>query len=147
MRSEIDIIKGLSDMLRSNFSTISVEDIDVAEGFDRSCFAVAIMDMEDGQVGEMEEINANVDVYYFSKDLYSGYLELLNMKKTLSKLLKDPIKVSDSFFFTCDNLSFTLSMADKALAVNFDVQLVQDYEKDSEYDEYMENLIIDETEV
>lgn len=147
MRGETDIIYGLSVMLMDNFPTIEQKDADEAEGFERSCFAVEILSSEDTQVGEMEELTANVEIYYFCKDINHGYAELLVMKKTLSKLLRNPIKVSDSFYFTCDNVSFTVSKADKALAVNFDVQLVQDYEKDSDIDYTMENLIIDEKEV
>ena len=146
MRSEIDIINGLSAMLRENFPTIEQKPADKAEGFERSCFAVQILSSEDSQVGEMEEINANVDLYYFCKDINYGYAELLMMKKNLSKLLKHPIKVSGGFYYTCDNISHTISLPDKALAVNFDVQLVQDYEKDTDIDYTMQKLIINKEE-
>ena len=115
MKSEIDVINALSSLLETEFPTIPIKDEDEAEGFDRSCFAISVFDMEDGKVGEMDETNIDMSVFYFCKGLNSGFLELLNMKKALAELLQEPIKVDDDFYFTCDDLSFVISKSDKAL--------------------------------
>ena len=146
MKSEIDVIYALSSLLETEFPTIPIKDEDEAEGFDRSCFAISVFDMEDGKVGEMNETNIDMSVFYFCKGLNSGFLELLNMKKALAELLQEPIKVDDDFYFTCDDLSFVISKSDKALSAEFSVHLVQYKEPDTEY-YYMKNLVYKKEEV
>lgn len=145
MRNEIDVTKALTLLLMDNFSTITVTDQDIEEGFDRPCFYIDIVNTESGNVGEFDESTMQFSIYYFCKNINTGYLELLNMKNNLLPILKKPVKISEDFYFTCDNLSFVINKADKVLTVNFDVELIQEEEKDTEKD-YMDNLIINEEE-
>lgn len=147
MLSVIDIIRSLSILIGEHFPRYPVNDRDTVEEFPRPSYFIDIDDI----VGEMAtngytKETCKLEIYFFCEDVYKGFLELLDMKNELLKVLSKPLKVTSedetlTAHVVFDNLTVTISKVDKALKVECTSELIQPInELDYPYNEYMDTL-------
>lgn len=147
MLSIIDIIRALSLLIGEKFPQYPVNDRDNTEEFPRPSYFIDVGDI----IGEMAtngytREKANIEIYFFTEDIYKGFIELLDMKNELLRVLSKPLEVtSEDGEYTAhvvfNDLTVTISKADKALRVDCESELIQAIpELDYPYNEYMEHL-------
>lgn len=126
MVTSIDIIKALTIQCRSLLGC-DVNDRDISEGFDRPSFFVEINDFDGDDIGERLKADTyNISISYFNEKRKTGYLELLKSREALREMLAKPIKVSEGFSITADDIpEETINKADMTYITTFDVSIRQ----------------------
>lgn len=134
----IDVIRALSKYITDNYPKYPIDDRDISDTVDRPCSFIDVDDMNSDiyAVGYVRD-TASIDVYIFVEDLNTGFLELLDCKNDMLQWLNNPIELVDENnkvggYVTPNNVTATISKADKALRVSFDVELIQALEDKSE---------------
>lgn len=134
----IDVIRAISKHMIENYQNYPLDDRDISDTVDRPCSFIDVDDMESEiyAVGYVRD-TASIDIYVFVEDLNIGFLELLDCKNDLLRWLNNPIKLLDENddiggYVTPINVTATISKADKALKVSFDIELIQALEDKSE---------------
>lgn len=146
MLSVINVIKALTLLVESNFPNYPVNDRDLTEGFDRPSYFIDIDEVRGENVtSELVKETADISLYFFEEDIYSGFLKLLDMKNELLELLGAPLALTDEngnivAHVVFNDVSVTISKADKALTCVMTSELIQkrvDHESELPY---IENL-------
>lgn len=147
MLSVIDIIKSLSLLVEKNFPNYPVNDRDLQEGFDRPSYFIDVGDVQgENLTACYVKETANLSLSFFEEDIYSGFLKLLDMKNKLLELLREPLALTDEngvivAHVVFNDVSVSISKADKALTCTMTSELVQareDNEKDLPFVESIE---------
>lgn len=147
MLSIIDIIRALSEMIGEHYPRYPVNDRDLTEEFPRPSYFIDVGDIttELATNGYTSE-KCNIEIYFFTEDIYQGFLELLDMKNDLIGRLAKPLQVTSedgelTAHVVFNDLKATISKADKALRIDIESELVQPIpELDYPYNDYMEQL-------
>lgn len=131
MLSIIDIIRALSLLIGEKFPDYPVNDRDITEEFPRPSYFIDVGDIvtELATNGFTRE-KTQLEIFFFCEDIYQGFLQLLDMKNELIQVLSKPIKVTSedgelTAHVVLNNLTITISKADKALKVEGESELVQ----------------------
>ena len=147
MLSVINVIKALTLLVESKFPNYPVNDRDLTEGFDRPSYFIDIDEVRGENVtSELVKETADISLYFFEEDIYSGFLKLLDMKNDLLELLNNPLALTDDegkiiAHVVFNDVSVTISKADKALTCVMTSELIQkraDHEADLPYIEEIE---------
>lgn len=147
MLSVIDVIKSLTLLIETNFSDYPVNDRDLNEGFDRPSYFIDVDDVDASNVtSHYVRETANLSVYFFAEDIYKGFLNLLQVKKTLLELLNKPLKLMVDekvvAHVVFNDVNVTVNKADKALIATMSYELVQERQIDTG-DYLIEHIDID----
>lgn len=130
MLSVIDIIRALSELVEENFPDFPVNDRDLEEGFPRPSYFVDVDNIKGENItaNHVKE-TAEIQLYFFAENIYSGFLELLDMKNELLSLLSEPLPLTEDgkvlAHVVFNNVSVEISKADKALMCEMVSELIQ----------------------
>ena len=147
MLSVIDVIKALTLLVESNFPSYPVNDRDLVEGFNRPSYFIDVDEVRGENVtSDFVKETADLSLFFFEEDIYSGFLKLLEMKNELLELLGKPLALTDEngnvvAHVVFNDVSVTISKADKALTCVMTSELIQkraDNEADLPYIEEIE---------
>lgn len=141
METIIDSIKAITTTLQTAFPDAQVMNKDVEKGYIRPCMYIDVEGGSDEPAGGYIQQTHNIAVYYFAKNINTGFLELLKVRNQFTDLLKNRINVADDFFIYAENIHYDISSLDMVLKVTFDITTVQDPDGTDE-NEYIENLDI-----
>lgn len=139
---EVDIIRTLSKKMNEIFPGVNVNDRDQKEGFDRPSFFIDWINTKSGKAGEFDSDECFFEIVYYAPDRYTGFLNLLQVKKQLQKALSgklvlepgEGLQDTEHFIMECEDLEFSVNNDDKALIANFLIRLVQQQDADREDD-------------
>lgn len=148
---EVDIIRTLTKKLQEFFPEVDVNDRDAKEGFERPSFFIDWLSTKSGKAGEFDADDCYFEIVYYAPERYTGFLNLLQVKKTLRKALSGKMTLepggelqdTEHFILECEDLDFTCNKEDMALIADFMIKLVQQQDADMEDDygyPFMENL-------
>lgn len=140
MKTVIDVIKSLSDLIQENYSEYKLIDYDVEEGFEKPAFFISVENVNTSYVATdyMQE-SSDLEITFFAEDRYDGFLTLLDMKNNLMLLFSEPLEIGDNFYVTLLDTTSEIYKADKVLTFSFTANIVNKIERD-ETDYLMENL-------
>lgn len=131
MLSIIDVIRALSELVEENFPDYPVNDRDLEEGFPRPSYFIDIDTVKTDYVtaNHVRDV-AKIELYFFAEDIYSGFLELLDMKNDLLALLSEPLIITNEdgeiqAHVVFNDVSVEISKADKALRCDMESELIQ----------------------
>lgn len=147
MLSVIDIIRALSGLIETNFPQYPVNDRDINEDFPRPSYFVDVDNIVGENVtAEFVKESAEINIYFFEEDIYSGFLNLLDMKNELLSLLTEPLPLTDENGKTVAHVVFNdvrveISKADKALRVDMTSELIQGLPPKDEELPWVEELV------
>lgn len=148
MLSVIDIIKSLSLLVEKNFPNYPVNDRDLQEGFERPSYFIDVEDVQgENLTACYVKETANLSLYFFEEDIYSGFLKLLDMKNKLLELLREPLALADEngvivAHVVFNDVGVTISKADKALTCTMTSELVQAREDSEKNLPFIESIEI-----
>ena len=96
MLSVIDVIKSLTILIQENFPNYLVNDRDLEEGFERPSFFIDIAEVR-GSTKTARYVTeyAELELFMFEKNIYQGFLNLLDAKNKILVLLQQPLKLTD----------------------------------------------------
>lgn len=138
----IDVIRAISTYMTEHYPQFPIDDRDIADTVDRPCAFIDVdnMDSEIYAVGYVRD-SADIDIYLFVEHLETGFLELLHAKNDLLTWLSKSIKLDNELgYVTPNEVSATISKADKALRVSFSMELIQELPNDEDDLPYLEDL-------
>lgn len=142
--SIIDVIKGLSDLISSEYPQYTIIDYDIDEGFDRPSFFIEPDSIETSWVAnDYIKESSNLKIVFFAAERYEGFLELLDMKNNLTVMFDDPLYVTDGkseYYVSLLNTTSDIYKDDKVLTFSVTADLIQKVERKDANDSYMENL-------
>lgn len=140
MKTVIDVIKSLSDLIQENYSEYKLIDYDVEEGFEKPAFFISVENVNTSYVAtDYVQESSDLEITFFAEDRYDGFLTLLDMKNNLMQLFKEPLEIGDNFYVTLLDTTSEIYKADKVLTFSFTANIVNKIERD-ETDYLMENL-------
>lgn len=140
MKSIIDVIASLSNLIQEAYPEYKLIDYDVDEGFEKPAFFVNADNIVTSFVAtDYIQESSNLEITFFAPDRYSGFLELLDMKNNLTQLFNEPLEIANNFYVTLLNTTSELYKNDKVLVFSFTANIVNKIERD-ETDYLMENL-------
>lgn len=146
MLSVIDVIKALTILVESNFPNYPVNDRDVTEGFERPSYFIDIEEVKTENVtAQHVKETAELVLVFFEQDIYKGFLNLLDMKNELIELLNRPLELTDENGKTVahvvfNDVSMTVSNADKALTCTMSSELIQKRADEDEHLPLIDNV-------
>lgn len=133
MLSVIDIIRSLTELISTKYPQYKITDADVSEGFEKPCFFIDVEDVQTSwEASDYLRESSNIKIVFFAEDLYTGFLELLDMKNNLTILFNDPILVSDGkteYYVSLLNTNSELFKSDKVLTFDITADLIQKVER------------------
>lgn len=140
--SEVDIIRTLTKKLKEKFPDVDVNDRDQKEGFERPSFFIDWLTTKSGKAGEFDADDCFFEIVYYAPERYNGFLNLLQVKKKLQKVLSgkldleptEDLQDTEHFIMECEDLEFTGNKEDMALIADFLIRLVQQQDADREDD-------------
>lgn len=134
MLSVIDVIKSLTILMQENFPNYLVNDRDLEEGFERPSFFIDIAEVR-GSTKTARYVTeyAELELFMFEKNIYQGFLNLLDAKNKILVLLQQPLKLTDDnnkvvAHIVFNDVEVNISKADKALSCTMNYELVQEVE-------------------
>lgn len=140
MKSVIDVIASLSDLIQEIYPEYKLIDYDIDEGFEKPAFFINADNIVTSFVAtDYIQESSDLEITFFAEDRYSGFLELLDMKNNLTKLFNEPLQLDDNFYVTLLETTSEIFKNDKVLTFSFTANIVNKIERD-ETDDYMENL-------
>lgn len=140
MKTVIDVIKSLSDLIQENYSEYKLIDYDVEEGFEKPAFFISVENVNTSYVAtDYIKESSDLEITFFAEDRYDGFLTLLDMKNNLMRLFREPLEIDDNFYVTLLDTTSEIYKADKVLTFSFTANIVNKIERD-ETDYLMENL-------
>lgn len=133
MLSVIDIIRSLTELISTKYPQYKITDADVSEGFEKPCFFIDVEDVQTSwEASDYLRESSNIKIVFFAEDLYTGFLELLDMKNNLTILFNDPLLVSDGkteYYVSLLNTNSELFKSDKVLTFDITADLIQKVER------------------
>lgn len=140
MTSVIDVIRALSELIEKEYPNYPVVDYDVDEDFPRPSYFINVENVHTEWVAtDYVQESSDLEITFFAENRYEGFLELLDMKNNLTKLLNEPLQLADNFYVTLLETTSEIFKADKVLTFSFTANIVNKIER-NETDDYMENL-------
>lgn len=140
MKSVIDVIASLSNLIQDTYPEYKLIDYDVDEGFDKPAFFVSVENVSTSFVAtDYIQESSDLEITFFAEDRYEGFLTLLDMKNNLMQLFTEPLEIADNFYVTLLDTTSEIYKADKVLTFSFTANIVNKVER-NETDDYMENL-------
>lgn len=143
MLTVIDVIRSLSELIKTNYPNYKVIDYDVDEGFEKPAFFIEPEDVQTSWVAsDYIKESSTLNIVFFAENRYEGFLDLLDMKNNLTLLFDDPLYITDGKTeYYCQMLTTDsdLYKQDKVLTFNIQADLIQKVER-KEVKPYMENL-------
>lgn len=143
MLSVIDVIRALSELIRTHYPNYPVVDMDIDEDYPRPSYFIDIEDVNTSWVAsDYIKESSNIKIVFFAENRYEGFLDLLDMKNNLTMLFDDPIHVSDEtneYYVKMLTTASDLYKQDKVLTFNIQADLIQKVER-VETQPYMEHL-------
>ena len=131
MLSVIDVIKALTMTVEARFPDYPVNDRDLEEGFFRPSYFIEVEEVRGENItAALVKETADLSLFFFEEDVYSGFLKLLEMKNELLELLGSPLALTDDTgkvlaHVTFNEVRVSISKADKALSCTMTSELVQ----------------------
>lgn len=143
MLTVIDVVRALSALLTEHFPNYNITDKEQVEGFDRPGFIIDIESVNTTlETSNIFTETANLDVFFFAENIYTGFLDLLKIKEKLQFLLTKPLSVDLGCHVTFDNINMNLSNEDKCLSISLTTSMYQQIDEYDEHDE-MQSLDLD----
>lgn len=143
MLSVIDVIRALSELIETKYPDYPVIDYDVDEGFEKPAYFIEVEDVNTGWVAaDYIKESSTIKIVFFAENRYEGFLELLDIKNSLTVLFDDPLYVTngkEEYYVSLLNTASDIYKADKVLEFTLNADLIQKVER-KETDLYMENL-------
>ena len=140
LTSVIDVIRALSELIEKEYPNYPVVDYDVDEDFPRPSYFINVENVHTEWVAtDYVQESSDLEITFFAENRYEGFLELLDMKNNLTKLLNEPLQLADNFYVTLLETTSEIFKADKVLTFSFTANIVNKIER-NETDDYMENL-------
>lgn len=140
MKSVIDVIASLSNLIQDTYPEYKLIDYDVDEGFDKPAFFVSVENVSTSFIAtDYIQESSDLEITFFAEDRYEGFLNLLDMKNNLMQLFTEPLEIADNFYVTLLDTTSEIYKADKVLTFSFTANIVNKVER-NETDDYMENL-------
>lgn len=140
-----EIYKSIVNRLKSKYPDISFNSQrNIKEGFDRPSFFVDL----DNRINEdfmrnSRNINITVRIYYFSTTIDNNQIELYTVEDDLVELFLDNnlIEVNEDIKFEIDDIE--ILEVDKVLHCYFDIKISQNYIKNYDDKEFIEDINLD----
>lgn len=146
--SVIDVVRGLSDLISSEYSEYKLIDYDIDEGFEKPCFFIDVEDINTEWVAtDYLKESSNIKIVFFAENRYEGFLDLLQMKNNLMTLFENPLYISNGetdYYVSLLTTNSDLYKQDKVLTFNIEADLIQKVER-VDNNPYMENLDVNIT--
>lgn len=140
MKTVIDVIKSLSDLIQENYSEYKLIDYDVDEDFEKPAFFISVENVNTSYVAtDYIQESSDLEITFFAEDRYDGFLTLLDMKNNLMQLFSEPLEIGDNFYVTLLDTTSEIYKADKVLTFSFTANIVNKIERDKT-DYLMEDL-------
>lgn len=140
MKSVIDVIASLSNLIQDVYPEYKLIDYDVEEGFNKPSFFISVENVSTSFVAtDYIQESSDLEITFFAEDRYEGFLTLLDMKNNLMQLFTEPLEIADNFYVTLLDTTSEIYKADKVLTFSFTANIVNKVER-NETDDYMENL-------
>lgn len=140
LKSTIDVIRALSDLIQDKYPEFKLIDYDIEEGFEKPCFFIEPENIVTTWVAtDYIQESSDLKIVFFAEDRYGELLTLLDMKNNLTMLFNEPLQITDTFFVMLLETQSELFKNDKVLTFSFTANIVNKVER-NETDDYMENL-------
>lgn len=127
-------------MIEKEYPNYPIVDYDVDEGYPRPSYFIEVESVQTSWVATdyLQELS-NLQIVFFAEDMYSGFLELLEMKNHLTQLFNEPLELDNGYFVSLLETTSELFKGDKVLEFSFQVSIVNQIER-NETDYLMEEL-------
>lgn len=146
--SVIDVVRGLSDLISTNYPNHPIVDMDIDEDFPRPSYFIDVEDINTEWVAtDYLKESSNIKIVFFAENRYEGFLDLLDMKNNLMTLFENPLYISNGetdYYVSLLTTSSDLYKQDKVLTFNIEADLIQKVER-VDNNPYMENLDVNIT--
>lgn len=143
MLSVIDVIRALSELIETKYPDYPVIDMDITEDYPRPGYFIEVEDIETNWVAnDYIRESSNLKIVFFAAERYEGFLDLLDMKNSLTVLFDDPLYVTDGkteYYVSLLNTTSDLYKTDKVLEFALRADLIQKVER-KETQPYMDEL-------
>ena len=138
--SVIDVIRALSNLIEKEYPNYPIVDMDIEEDYPRPSYFVEVESVKTQWVAVdyLEELS-DLQIVFFAKNRYEGFLELLEMKNHLTQLFNEPLELDNGYYVSLLETTSELFKNDKVLEFSFQVSIVNQIER-NETDYYMEEL-------
>lgn len=137
------IISALSGQLRT--LGYPVKDVDITKDIPRPCLTVEAEHIScEAAASDYCGETVTLAVYYFAERREKGYAELLKCHDDLQTIFRESLQVADGFYVFPDESEYSINKSDMALVATFELQTVQELERDMDTEldtELMEELI------
>lgn len=133
MLTVIDVIRALSELIEENFPNYPINDRDESEGFSRPSYIIDVNDVKttyETATFFREEIS--LELAFFAEEIFTGFLELLEVKSQLQLLLSQPLEVVGGCHIVFQVEQITLSNADKVLFIALSTEMIQEIEEETD---------------
>lgn len=129
MLSVIDVIRGLSELISTEYPQYPVCDMDIDEDFPRPSYFIDVEDVATSWVAsDYIKETSNIKIVFFAENRYEGFLDLLDMKNNLTVLFDNPLYISngeEEYYVSLLNTNSDLYKSDKVLTFDITADLIQ----------------------
>lgn len=136
-----DISLAINSRLKTDFSDIKIQSLDIKEGFKRPSFFVEFDSIKTSDfMSYLKETNLGVKIYYFPSDPHKNKSELFSMMSNLESALLKNLLMIDDFSISIDEVENEIS--DGVLISSVKINLMQEYDDINDDTEFMESVDI-----